>query len=199
MQHGIFKISPPPLPKVGMRMIKTALAVFLALLLEPILLNSNGFYGGIATIICMKKTWKDSYVAGRDRIVATLIGGFSGWIFLELTKFFGLQIENAISPQEFLRSFLLAATVLLVIYLTLYIEQSSTTVLSCVVFLSIAVNHANDVSALAFATQRVLATSLGIFIAVFVDWLLPNKNVDINLDDKNEIRDINCDVSSDNK
>lgn len=174
------------LPKVGMRMSKTALAVLLALILEPILLQSNGFYGGIAAIICMKKNWQDSYTAGRDRILATLIGGFSGWLFLEIDKLFKYRIDYSFSLPLIIRSLLLAVVVLVVIYLTTLMEESGTSVLSCVVFLSISINHANDITPLSFAIMRVLSTILGILIAVFVDRLLPNKTIqnDISLIEK---------------
>lgn len=160
------------LPPMGMRMQKTAVAVFLILILEPLLLKTNGFYGSIAAVICTRNHWKESYQAGLDRVLSTLIGGTVAWLLLEFCNAVSFPYNSLFYPL------LLASTVLFVIYLTVVLERTNTAVLAAVVCLSITVNHVNDLSPAAFAIRRVLSTLLGIGMTVLIDRLLPNPKME---------------------
>ncbi|MGL4771994.1 MAG: aromatic acid exporter family protein, partial [Clostridium sp.] len=55
--------------KVGLRNIKTALAVFVCMFLFSIFNNDNPFYACIAAVICMGDTVENSLIMGKNRII----------------------------------------------------------------------------------------------------------------------------------
>ena len=71
------------MPKVGMRMVKSAIAVFLCFVVF-IIRGNNGipFYSAIAAVLCMQPEVSDSMSKGKSRIISTLIGGCLGMVML---------------------------------------------------------------------------------------------------------------------
>ena len=72
--------------KVGLRAAKSAIAVFLCLLIAMIFKRSELLLASIAAIICMQPTYNETYKTGLYRLVGTSIGGFLGLIVLLITK-----------------------------------------------------------------------------------------------------------------
>ena len=134
----LFKHLASKCPKVGMRMIKTVLAVLLCLLLEPLLIGSNGFYGAVAAIICLKSQWQDTFAAGKDRVLATFIGGFIGWLLIQGWSFFSSQYSGI------LYTLFIVLMMLLMMWLLLLFKLDRVISTSCVVYFSITLNHAID-------------------------------------------------------
>ncbi|MGL4374613.1 MAG: aromatic acid exporter family protein, partial [Turicibacter sp.] len=66
---------------VGMRTIKTGMAVVLTLYVAKTALISNPFYAAIGTVFAMQNTVKSSFVAGKNRVLGTVIGAIVGFIF----------------------------------------------------------------------------------------------------------------------
>lgn len=71
------------MPKIGMRIVKTALAVFLCFLID-LLRNHQGapFYSAIAAILCMQPFVSNSVKVAFNRSVGTFIGGLFGMLVL---------------------------------------------------------------------------------------------------------------------
>ena len=66
---------------VGMRTLKTGLAVVLTLYIGKTILVSNVFYAVIGTIFAMQNTVKNSFVAGKNRLFGTVLGAVVGYFF----------------------------------------------------------------------------------------------------------------------
>lgn len=165
------------LPGIGMRIVKSAIAVFLCYLINPVR-NGAGivFYSQLAALWCMQDYVKDTKDKARQRAVGTLIGALWGLLFILFRTLFNIDYEN-----EMLYGFFVAIAIIGVIYSTVVLNKKQASYFSCVVFLSIVVNHVRDANPYIFLINRVLDTMIGIVIGVTVNcFRLPHKkNEDI--------------------
>lgn len=162
-------------PRIGMRILKSSLAVFLCFVVY--LLRGEGipFYSAIAAVLCMQPYVKNSVKVALNRIVGTLIGGGFGMLVLLFERRF-IPTEPAV-----LQYLLVSVAIIPLIYITVVLKKNSASYITCVVFLSVTVSHGLDVSPYLFAINRVFDTLIGIFIALGVNaFHLPRrKNNDI--------------------
>lgn len=151
------------MPKVGMRMIKTSIAVFLCFLVDLIRQDGIPFYSAIAAVLCMQSEITDSKEKAKSRIIATIIGGIAGMVFL--------NIENVLPfiVSDWLRYVAISLCLIPILYFTVIIKKPSSSYLSCVVFMCITVVHVDDSHATLFAINRILDTLIGIVISLGVN------------------------------
>lgn len=144
------------------RALKTGLAVFLTELLAVILGRSSSFYSSIAAVICLMKSHEETQKKGIERLIGTVVGGLTGWIFLEVF----IRIPYY---KELFYPFMAPFGVLLVIYLLNVMNRKTSCMIGCVVFLSIAVNFNRTLDQIpVYVFDRILDTALGIAMASFV-------------------------------
>ena len=155
----------PKLPKIGMRIVKSAVAVFLCFLIDR-LRGGVPFYSAIAAILCMQPDVTGSLKVGLNRVVGTLIGGVCGMLTLSLF------VRFLPDPDSLLRYAVLSLSIIPLIYITVLLRQNSAAYITCVVYLSITVAHGVDLVPYAFALNRVLDTLIGIAVSLGVN-LLP--------------------------
>lgn len=147
------------LPKVGLRMIKSAAAVFLCLLLNMARQGQGAvFYSCIAAVLCMQQDNGSSIRVGMNRVVGTLIGGLAGMLLLAGEQRLHLQ-------GTLIHALLVSLGVLLIIYVTVLLNKKSASYISCVVFMSIVVSHVTDADPYLFAFNRILDTLIGIVVS----------------------------------
>lgn len=149
--------------KVGGRTTKTVIAVFLCFLIDTIRKNGVPFYAAIAAILCIQHNLKDSLNTALTREIATIIGGLWGMAILCFER-----IVYHI-PNNLLRYFFLSILLIPIINFSVWIKQEKGTFLMCVVFLCITVTHGNDESPLAFGIDRIIDTTIGIVVALFIN------------------------------
>ena len=148
--------------------MKTALSVFLCILVFELTGRADPLIACSATIICMKQTVYYSYKKGIDRLIGTLLGGGIGLIFL--------LIKNGLLEVLPTASVVAALGIFVVIYLCNLVNKSDAIVISSIVFLAIIVG-ADGKSPYLYAFDRVIDTVIGIVIAVAVNRLIyPMKN-----------------------
>lgn len=162
------------LPAVGMRMIKTAAAVFLCLLVY-VLRGGRGavFHSVVSTVFCMQSQVEGSKKAAFDRLCGTCIGTVYGTIVL--------VVEFYIVPFNIYDSWIgyvfTAAMIIPVIYTTVYLKVTSISYFACVVFLSITVARMGDTDTFTFIINRVADTLIGVGVALVVNYVkLPRKH-----------------------
>ena len=80
----------PRLPKIGLRTIKSGIAVFLCLLLLP----NEPFFACLTAVICLQDTVYNSIHMGINRGAGTIIGASFGLVFLFLFRSLELHINN---------------------------------------------------------------------------------------------------------
>ncbi|MBK5241707.1 aromatic acid exporter family protein [Clostridium sp.] len=156
---------------IGMRNIKTALSVFLCLILLRTFHHSFPFYACIAAVITMQSTVHNSFTTGKNRMIGTIIGAICGLLFA------------LISPNNV---FLTSIGIVMVIYFLNLLNRKNSIIIGCVVFLAIMTNL-RDSTPLIYSINRVIETFVGIFISVLVNYLifhprfLDNLHVDGNI------------------
>ena len=152
------------LPPVGNRIIKSAVGVLLCWCVY-LLRGRNGipFYSMLAALWCIQPYINKTFSMALQRTVGTLIGAAFGLITIVL-EIFVFDIYDR--PVGFL---VVALMIIPVIYTTLLIKRPNASYFSCVVFLSITVNHIMDENPYLFVLNRVLDTFIGIAIGMLVN------------------------------
>lgn len=152
------------LPPIGNRIVKSAVGVGLCWCVY-LLRGRQGipFYSMLAALWCIQPYINNTLSMALQRTVGTLIGAAFGLITIVL-ELFVLDIYDR--PLGFL---VVALMIVPVIYTTLLIKRPNASYFSCVVFLSIAVNHIMDENPYIFVINRVLDTFIGIAIGMLVN------------------------------
>lgn len=154
----------PAFPKIGLRTIKTALAVFLCLLLFP----SEPFFACMTTIFCLQDTSSNSRRMAFIRGFGTIFGGALGLCFVYACRFAKQNI-----PITYLGTvctyLIIALGIIAVIYLLNLIKKQGCIPIACIVFL--AVTTANAYKAPVYYTvNRIIETLFGIVIGLLVNY-----------------------------
>lgn len=151
------------MPKIGMRIVKSAVAVFLCFAI--FLLRGRGipFYSAIAAILCMQPDVPNSWRIARNRIVGTFIGGTFGLMFL--------LAEKRLFPPQFpiVKYTMVSIMIVVLIYITIVFKKPTASYITCVVFMSITVAHEMDINPYLFAADRIIDTLIGIFVSLGVN------------------------------
>ena len=159
-------------PKIGMRMVKSALAVFICFIIDYLRGEGLPIFSSIAAILCMQKDTKNSLIVAVPRIAGTIFGGLYGLLVLYLLK---NPFETGIPLLQYL---IIAASMIPLMYFTVLIREPSTTYISCVVFLSVIVPQGTDLVPYVFAFHRILDTTIGIVVSLIVNVLIARPKQD---------------------
>lgn len=144
------------MPKIGLRNIKTAISVFICILIFDIFKRPYPFYACIAAVICMKDSVENSLVIGKNRMIGTIIGGILGYVFSAYVGY---------------NAFVCALGISLLIYLCNFLKQNSSIVIACVVFIAIMTNLKGTPPHI-YALGRVEDTFIGIIVSILVNKFL---------------------------
>ena len=127
------------IPKIGMRIIKSAIGVALCFVIY-FLRGKQGtpFYSALAVLWCIQSHHKDSIKNAIQRTIGTAIGAAYGLIFI-LIRYYVIDMGDGI-----IHYLILSAIIIPIIYTTILLDQKNTSYFSCVVYLSIVVNHLMD-------------------------------------------------------
>lgn len=148
---------------IGMRNIKTALSVFLCVLVSRLLKMEYPFYAAIAAVISMSSSVTDSYIAGRNRMFGTFVGAMIGLLF------------SLVLPGNIL---LCGVGIIIIIYICNILNWNKSISIACIVFTAIMTNL-NGRNPFSYSFNRLLDTLLGITIALAVNYIfIPPKYVD---------------------
>lgn len=135
-------------PPIGMRMIKTAAAVLICLLVSMAVDREDmRIYSSIAALLCVQPYAEDTKRMAIQRIVGTAIGSVFGIATLLL--------EMALDIQGTLVGYIVIAAVTVPnLWIAVVLKSSNAAALSGIVFLSITVTHVTDASPWIFAWYR---------------------------------------------
>ena len=152
---------------VGLRIIKTALAVFISAAIGY-LRGERAFFSMIAAIICIQPTEEQTIVSSFNRTVGSLIGGFCGMCVVFFAEATGLI------HLELLYLLFVSLCIIPVILITLAIKKPTTSSFSCIVFTAVTVLYAAGGSPLHSALNRVLDTEIGVVVALLINLINPH-------------------------
>lgn len=142
--------------KLGMRTIKTAIAVTLAVTVAYIFNLNSPFFVAIAALITLQGNIVDSFRMGRDRILGTTIGAFIGMLFSYIAMGNPLVIGFG---------------VLIIIFISNVINFQKTISISSVIFISIMLNTQLD-NIFYYGINLLMDTLIGIIIAALVNIII---------------------------
>ena len=150
---------------IGMRVIKTAIAMAIGVLVSSKFHLQYPFFTVIAAIIAMQNTLDDSFKKGLGRISGTILGGIAGIIYLNF----------CISEYIVWNAVIIGILAVLIMYVQLKLKWNQSIQISLIVFLSICLTT-RDESVSYYAIVRVLDTVIGIGIAFAVNYLISPPN-----------------------
>ena len=151
-------------PPIGMRMVKSAAAVLICLLLSMIVDREDmRIYSSIAALLCIQPYAQDTKRMATQRIVGTAIGSVFGIATLLLQMSFR-DIRGTLAGYV-----LVAVLIVPVLWISVALHSANAAALSGIVFLSISVTHVTDASPWIFAWYRASETLAGIVVAVAVN------------------------------
>lgn len=154
------------LPPIGWRILKSAAAVLLCYLVSFLRGNSGiVFYSQLAALWCIQMYAANSRKNASQRFIGTVIGALYGLVYLLLRNY----IQSKIGSYEMADAFFISGLIIVIIYTTVLLKKKDASYFSCVVFLSIVVNHVTDANPYLFVWNRFLDTVIGIFIGVGVN------------------------------
>lgn len=142
--------------KIGMRNIKTALSVFICIVIFQVSNMGSPFYAAIAAIISMQSSVADSFKTGKNRMLGTFLGAFVGLIFA------------LIGPNNPL---LIGLGVMIIIYISNWLDWNKSITIAGVVFIAIMVNLKGG-SPWAYSFNRIIDTLIGIAVAVLINYFI---------------------------
>lgn len=151
----------------GMRVVKTALAIIICLLIEYYRGSTMPYHACIATIVCMQPTLKSTFNASVDRTLGTIIAGAYAYLIAML-----LINKFGFAPSHSLYYLLTGILSFPLMALMITIKKPGSLAITVIVYLVIALSvSASD--ALPYTLERVVGTLIGIAVALFVNWLPP--------------------------
>lgn len=152
--------------KIGLRAVKTAIAVSLCMLMTYIFKIDEAFTAAFAAIICMQPTYDQTFKSGLNRIFGTVLGGFIGYALLELSTSIPLY-------RPWWNVILAPVCLLIVIYLCNMFNKQPSVSIACIVLLCCIAQPTDAINdTFMYVVNRVLATTFGIVIAMVVNKFL---------------------------
>ena len=148
--------------KIGMRTIKTALAVSLTIFIAQVLNLKSPFFAGIAAIIAMQSSVSESFNMAKNRMLSTILGAITALLF------------SLIAPEN---PFFIAIGIIIIIYLCNIFNWKKSIQLSTMVFLSIILNY-EEGSRVNYALYRTLDTFIGLVIGTLINYFLLPPNIE---------------------
>lgn len=157
------------MPKVGLRTIKSGIAVFFCLTLLPTIFNlpNEPFFACLTAVICLQDTVHNSIHMGINRGGGTILGASLGLVFLFLFKIIDTNISNLFFSKLFIY-LIISCGVILMIYLCNLLKRPGAINITCIAFLGVTTAHAYS-DPLFYATNRMIETLLGIVISILVN------------------------------
>ena len=166
------------IPHVGMRIIKTAVAVMLAygiflpfgLMYDTetyhgVLGQMGPLYACIACIVCMQSTLGQTVQSGVSRLIGVAIGGVLGVATLLL----GDRLDNGLLVLPILGVLCVAG-----MWISLLIQRPAACVMACIVPCVILITGVTGADRYYYAAARIIETVIGVCVAMLVNKLLPD-------------------------
>ena len=166
------------IPHIGMRIIKTAVAVMLAygiflpfgLMYDTetyhgVLGQMGPLYACIACIVCMQSTLGQTVQSGVPRLIGVAIGGVLGVATLLL----GDRLDNGLLVLPILGVLCVAG-----MWISLLIQRPAACVMACIVPCVILITGVTGADRYYYAAARIIETVIGVCVAMLVNKLLPD-------------------------
>ncbi len=148
--------------RIGMRTLKTALAVVIGLYISYLLDLDSAIFVSIAAVSTMKPSMSESVEDFKKRLFTCVFGVMVGYFF------------SKISVVEYLEPLIAGLGILLTIYILVVVKMKDMTQLSCIVFVA---SFCSNSDKFYYATNRIIGTVIGIIVGVLVNYFISSPNV----------------------
>ncbi len=161
-------------PPIGLRIVKSVLAVGGCYLISYARGNSGiVFYSQLAALWCIQTYVSNTKKMAIQRTIGTVVGALYGLLVILLRA--GL-IPDGSQYGDVIFATLVTVTTGIILYTTVCIKKEQASYFSCVVFLSIVINHIADQNPYLFVWDRFLDTMIGIALGMGMNCIsLPGK------------------------
>lgn len=149
------------LPKLGLRNIKTAVAVTLCMIIFDLIHRDNPFFACVASVFCMKDTVSNSISMGKNRILGTMLGGIIGIILIFLCTNFQYLYS--------IKSLVTGIGISISIYICTILKKPESVIVSCIVISGIMINYDSQVNSYVYAINRSIDTAIGVIVAIIIN------------------------------
>ncbi|MDR2822483.1 MAG: HAD hydrolase family protein [Acholeplasmatales bacterium] len=179
-------------PRIGLRIIKSSIAVLICLTIDIILrlidpefssIIFNPFFAGLGAVYSITSSKENTRKLAKIRTVGSLLGAIWGIIVVYLGLLFGylLHLDEHTIVYDIFKYLLVSLSIIVIIYSTILLKQTSATFVTLLTFLSVSVGNRTELIPALFAFNRAFSTIFGVFIAlivnVFTFHILTNKNL----------------------
>lgn len=154
--------------RVGMRIIKTVVAVFLCGLLA-FLRDKSALYSMFAALFCVQRSTGKTIESSVNRVLGTLVGGVAGVLAV-----YAMDTLN-ILHIDLLRYFLMSVLLIPIIELCLIIKRPDCAGMACMVVMCLVVDPGDRPAV--DSIERLFETLVGVALACGIDILLPHQPV----------------------
>lgn len=155
------------LPLPGLRNIKTALSVFVCLIVYQTLGRDNAFIAITSAIICIQDSVDKSLNEGLDRVFGTIAGGLFGLLFITL---------GFTTSSYLVKDIGITLGCVLVIYICNLVRKPDLIINTVFVFILVVMVDESELTPVSYAINRIIDTVVGIVIAVTINrFLFPPK------------------------
>lgn len=151
----------------GMRIVKTALAVYLGFMIDTWRGNTDLSTAAIAAVVCLQIDIRSTFEAAVNRSIGTALAGVYSYLFLVFASLASLH-----APSMILYYSLVALAAIPLMQLFVLMDKKKAMGIGIIVYLLITITT-EPIDPLAYTFTRVLNTFVGIFSALFVNWLPP--------------------------
>ena len=148
--------------RIGMRTLKTALAVVIGLYISYLLDLDSAIFVSIAAVSTMKPSMSESLEDFKKRLFTCVFGVMVGYFF------------SKISVVEYLEPLIAGLGILLTIYILVVVKMKDMTQLSCIVFVT---SFCSNYDKFYYATNRIIGTVIGFIVGVLVNYFISSPNV----------------------
>ena len=162
--------------RLGMRTVKTALAVMLCIILFKILNRGSPMIAALAAVFSLRQDLSTSLSFGKSRILGNTLGGFLAILYF--------LVQGLFSNDFLVELLFLPFLVMIVIVVSDGINNNSGIISAIATLLLISLSIPQGESFL-FALSRVIDTFIGTFIGIALNFFVKPKP----LEEKNEIEE----------
>lgn len=155
--------------RLGMRTVKTALAVMLCILLFQLLHRGSPMIACLAAVFSLRQDFNTSLSFGKSRVIGNSLGGVLAIVFV--------LAKNYFANDFWVELFLLPLLIVVVIVLSDGINNNAGIISATATLLMISLSIPQGDS-IYYAIERVLDTFIGTFIAIGMNFFLRPKPVE---------------------
>lgn len=162
--------------KIGMRTIKTVMAVILTLAISELFNLRSSLLASIAAIVTMESSVSESFTAGKNRMYGTILGGVIA---------LGISL---ILPSNF---FTIGLGLIILISICNGLKWDKAARMSMIVFLGIILNYEGG-DRIDYAFDRTIDTLIGVIVGTSINYFIRPPKIELRI--RETIREMHIEV-----